>query len=609
MCGINGFTYEDTELITRMNNATKHRGPDGTGAWVRDGISLGHNRLAIIDPRDIAAQPMQSADGTCVLIFNGEIYNFRDVRKELVGYPFKTESDTEVIIAAYQRWGQDAWKKLNGIFALALYDSKNKTLTLVRDPKGVKPLYYARQNKQIIFSSEIKAILEHPVSRVLNMDAFNHYLRVLYVPAPHTMFQGIQKLPPGHAGIFHAGTFAVSTYVTETAVHVPTQYRERVAHLSGVIDTAVARQLVSDKPLGIYLSGGIDSSIVLDAVSRVRDNIDTFSVGFTLSEQEEPEKFNADFNMARITARHYGTHHHEVLVSSDDAVGLIQDAVWHLDEPIANPTVVPMFVLARFAKKDVDVVLGGDGGDELFGGYDRYRLARLSSLYRTYIPHYLRDKFYTGNLAKLNTRPGVERFAQFLFQKENTLARFVVGKYLSQIPYEHFTQFFSGTEQSFMDEFLNADEMSWLVDESLTRSDKMAMASGLEARVPLLDLEVVRYAHGIPVGDKVTLGATKKILKDAYRGRIPDFLFHQPKRGWFSPGAKWLRHERVRALVREVLSPEYHSDTAGLFDWEKVTNMFRAHEEQKEYHLTALWALITFQLWAKQYMISTTENV
>src|SRR3989344_8312626 len=308
MCSINGFNFKDERLIQNMNQATKHRGPDGTGIFLSGRVSLGHNRLAIIDTSDIAAQPMKSTDGNLTIVFNGEIYNFKELKKQLFGYHFRNESDTEVILAAYIKWGKECVKKFNGIFAFAIWDERTEELFLARDHIGVKPLYYFWDGKRFIFSSEIKGILEHDIYRTLNYEAFRNYLRVLYVPEPITMFDGIYKLPPSSFAVLKNEKLEIKKYCDDGVVgYFQKSKKEITGELRKKIFEVVERQLVSDRPLGLYLSGGIDSSIVLHAMAELRSNIDTFSIGFELGHKEQSEKFNADFNLARKTATHYGT--------------------------------------------------------------------------------------------------------------------------------------------------------------------------------------------------------------------------------------------------------------------------------------------------------------
>jgi len=610
MCAINGFNFSDEELLNRMNIITSHRGPDGKGAFYDEGVSLGHNRLSIIDISESASQPMLSSDGRFAIVFNGEIYNFKELKKELEGeYNFKTKSDTEVILAAYSKWGKDCLNKLNGMFAFAVWDKEKKELFLVRDHAGIKPLYYFWDNNKFIFSSEIKGILEHDVPRILNKEAFNHYFRVLYTPEPLTMFEGIYKLPPATYAVLSNGKLKIEKYWKLEDQKYNKNKKEIQKNVKEKVLQSVKDQLISDKPLGLYLSGGgIDSSVILYAMSKAKQNIETFSVGFDLVDKKESDKFNKDFYLARKTAKYYGTKHHEVLLKPDDVLKYIEKAVIQMDEPISNPTSISMMRLAEFAKDKVDVVLGGDGGDELFGGYERYRLSKIASLYQGILPALIRKILsFNKKLNKLNTPTGIERFALFMFMKDKILKRVMSEDVFDEKKSKQFfdEKYFKESGKDFEKVFMNTDRQSWLVDESLMRSDKMSMSSGLEVRVPLLDKELISFANTIPTKYKVSSSDTKIIFKEAFKKDLPPYLLKEPKRGWFSPGAKWLRDEDIYMLAKEVLSEDYSEATRGLFDWEEVQKILEDHCSKKEYNVTIIWALLTFQIWAKHYKIKT----
>lgn len=615
MCGINGFTLDPSatrgarDLIEQMNAVTRHRGPDATGVFVSEGISLGNNRLKIIDLSDAAAQPMKSHDGRYVIVFNGEIYNYRELKKEFPGYPFRTESDTEVILAAYEGWGKECVKRFRGIFAFAVWDTKRRELFIARDQSGIKPLYYTRSGTQFIFSSEIKAILEHEVPRKLHVEAFKKYLRVVYVPGPHTMFEGIHKFPPAHYGVVKNGTLALTAYFD--IAHTPRRSASYASFRGEVrrnVKAAVKEELVSDRPVGVFLSGGIDSSVVLSAMADVRGNIDTFSVGYELQPGEEPEKFNADFLLARNTAAFYGTNHHEVLVSPNDVVKLFPGLVHHLDEPISNPTGLAMMKLSQFTKgnEDVAVVLTGNGGDELFGGYPRYRLSRIADLYQLLMPSFVRGLLSRDDrFRKLNTPRGIDRYELFFFQKDQTLLEAARGDLADDSAKRFFKDtYFNKPADDFTAHFMDVDRKTWLVDESFTLLDKTTMSAGLEARVPLVNLQVLRHALTIPTRYKVTPWDTKIILKDAFRDALPPALFTQPKRGWISPAAKWLRYPEVHEFVQEVLSPAYYPPIAPLFKWEAIAQIVRDHYERRKYNRVIIWALLTFCAWAREYRVT-----
>jgi asparagine synthase (glutamine-hydrolysing) len=619
MCAINGFNFLNRELIEKMNLANHHRGPDASDIFIEEGISLGHNRLSVIDLSEKAAQPMKSFDEREVIVFNGEIYNFQELKDELKNfYPFKSESDTEMILAAYRKWGGDCVKKFNGIFAFAIWDRARREIFLARDHIGVKPLYYYLSGGKFIFSSEIKSILEHEIPRRLNLEAFNHYLRVLYVPEPLTMFDGIYKFPQASRGFYKDGKLNIEkywdigpgNYLSISGTHIKEELRNR-------IQQAVKAQLLSDRPLGLYLSGGVDSSVILYHMSKMRDGVDTFSVGFELSKEEQKEKFNADFELAKKTSAFFGSTHHEVLIKPAEVFELLEKAVWHMDEPISNPTAVSMLKLSKFSKEKVDVVLAGDGGDELFGGYERYRLSLWANFFQK-LPVFLRRPLnFSPRFKKLNTPADIERFALFMFQKDDILKKAVSADYFNSGITKLFFEkkYFDGTSEGkkfsagggpfcgWEEILMNVDRQTWLVDFALTLGDKMSMANGIEARVPFLDKDLTEFAAAIPLKYKVSLFNTKKILKSSYRGRIPDFLLNQPKRGWFSPGAKWLRMDQVRNKAREALSETYYSETRNLFNWPELETVFDRHISGREYNLTILWAIVTFQIWAKKYNI------
>lgn len=605
MCGINGVTWQDKSLVQKMNQATSHRGPDATGVYSDQAVTLGNNRLSIIDLDPRSNQPMIDSSDELVITYNGEIYNFKDLKKELSDYNFKTESDTEVILAAYRKWGTSAFKRLNGMYAFALWDKAKKELLLVRDPVGIKPLFYffdpsadSGQAGKLIFSSEIKGILEADIPRFLNQEILTTYLRILYVPEPFTAVKNIYKLPPGHFAVFKEGKLSINRFYVTEGERVPG------GSLREVIERAVKRQLVSDRPVGVYLSGGFDSSVVLSVMSKVHSKFNSYSVGFSLPDPQEEEKFNADFNLARKTAKFFGANHHELKITPSDVRDNLERIIGHCDALVSNPTSIPMALLAEFTRRESVVVLSGDGGDELFGGYERYQLARLIDLY-AHLPGFLREVIsFVPPFKKLNTPAGVELYERFMFQKENEVLP-ILGRDLHERFGQEkifFKKYFSG-EAGRVEKLMLADFQSWLPDQALLLADQMSMSASLEQRVPLLDLEVVRFVEGVSRSEKVTALTSKKILREAFRDILPAFLFGQPKRGWFSPGAKWLRDPAVLALAGEILSPSYYRPTAGLFGWGEVAAWLDDHVAKRGYHLNTLWAIITFQIWARQYRI------
>ncbi|MBU4331849.1 asparagine synthase (glutamine-hydrolyzing) [Patescibacteria group bacterium] len=649
MCGINGFNFKDEKLIQKMNEQVKHRGPDDSGFWVDDGISLGHQRLSIIDLSERGHQPMiwlgqgiqptQATGGrlgpltqSLAIVFNGEIYNFKEIKKELSDYQFKSESDTEVILAAYDKWGKECLQKLNGIFAFAIWDKEKKELFLARDRVGVKPLYYYFKNDKFIFSSEIKAILEHScVKREIDLEALNHYFRVLYVPGPLTMFKEIKKLEPGCYLSLKYGQVTIKRYWdinerSDEANRSELRYRGIQTNIQDLMLDAVGMQLVSDRPLGVFLSGGIDSTSVLGNMVKLgHRKIKTFSVGFDVNDPND--KFNGDFNLARQTAKHYNTEHHEIKISAKDILENIEDVIRHLDEPICNTTQVATYLLSKFAKEKVAVVLGGDGGDELFGGYERYRLS------------YVMSKM--GVLAKLGKLfgknldypKGIERYAKFMFQDGNEVNR-VLSKGVNKARLTHdfyknkfeeiekqipLRQGFGGQgnketkgtndthgslKKDFEKQFMMMDFKTWLVDESLMRTDKMTMAFGLEQRVPILDHRLVELAYQIP--SKMKLGILKNQTKLIWKQAMDEFLPEHVKKSahkkvWLAPMSEWLRTD-LKGWAKEVLSKDY-VDTSEYINFREVQKMFDDHCERRKYNLHLIWAVITFQLWYRRFII------
>lgn len=574
-----------------MNAATAHRGPDGTAVAVFKGATFGHNRLAIIDPEPRSNQPMMSVDGQFALILNGEIYNFKELKKELSDYPFRTESDTEVVLAGYQKWGGAVFERLNGMYAVAIYENKTNTVILARDPVGIKPLYISKTQQGYAFSSEIKALLTLGIPRTLNRNAFDVYMRTLYVPAPATMFAGVEHVMPG-------------TVVRITGRELDMKkfsYRAQAASLDWcdtkglkqAVIGSVSRQLLSDRPLGIYLSGGIDSSAILASAAQIRGSMDTFSVSFALSEEEEAGKFNADADLARRSARHYGATHHDFVVLPEEVFPLFEKAVYHLDQPIGNATVAAQAALSAFTRDKAVVVLTGDGGDEVFGGYERYRLSQLMDAAQRSITPGLMRAFPHPTVQKLGIESLTDRFALFHFQKDHELS-----DVLTQLPTKPSIDLYDAKN------LMEADRHTWLVDEALVRTDKLGMAGGIEARPPLLDLELMAAVRDIPFERHVSMFDTKILLKRAFKDTLPRWILNQPKRGWFSPGAKWLRHGALTDAIDAALAPGFASGTDELFNWQGVRAALAAHRARRAYRAPALIALLVFQLWSKRFGIS-----
>lgn len=613
MCGINGFNFRDKHLVQKMNNRIKHRGPDDEGVFIDDGVSLGHVRLAIIDPSSKGHQPMMSSDGTHVIVYNGELYNFPELKKELENknYVFRSNTDTEVVLNAYLEYGDRCLEKFNGMFAFAIWNKRSKELFAARDHIGIKPFFYYYHNKKFVFSSEIKSILFHNIRRELNITALNLYFRFSYVNGPETIFENIYKLLPAHYLKLKNDEFEIKRYwklEDKTEINSFTEARQRTRE---TFDDAVKRQLISDKPLGLFLSGGIDSTAILGSMSKnVSHRIKTFSVKFATDIQEE--KFNADSEFAQKTSQFYKTDHNELLINAKDVSDYIEEIVYCMDDLVSNHTQIAPYLLSRMAKQQVDVVLSGDGGDEIFGGYKRYYYYNLIKKWQK-IPKSLRKNSLLQGMAKILNYENIYRkinlsnlelFWQFRSQNESLVQRILKPEYnqekevKDELKRKHFSEEF----RNYASDMMRVDIASWLVDESLTKSDKLSMAWGLEQRVPVLDKELVELAFAIPEKFKIhQRNQGKFIFKEAVKDYLPDYIYDKPKTGWFAPSAKWLR-TGTKDLAYEILSENYNQDTKEFFNFNEIAKVLDNHLAQREYALNIIWALITFQIWYKLFI-------
>ena len=602
MCAINGFNFSDRGLMEKMNERTRHRGPDDEGVFTSDGISLGSRRLAIIDTSPAGHQPMSTPDGRYAMVYNGELYNFPELRQELEakGVKFRSHSDTETLLELFAREGPACLSRLNGIFAFAIWDNFEKKLFLARDPAGVKPLYYYFDGRRFIFSSEAKAVFCHDVSRTLNSEALNLYFRFLYVPAPLTMWEKVRKFPAGCFGIFDGKTLEIKHFWKLREGDYLESEEETRRLIRENFFAAVKRQLISDRPLGLFLSGGIDSTAILAAMTKEASGpVKTFSVGFKTLIQSE--RYNADFELARRSAAFFQSEHRELVIAGKDLKENFEKIIWHMDEPVSNPIQGATYLLSAFAKREVDVVFGGDGGDELFGGYDRYWynfwLERLGEL-----PRRLGTLIWPGHAQKF--RPfGVERFLSFMSQKEAIVSRFLKPEAnMALAGAKHFAPYFEKSWKDATNQMMAVDFQTWLQDESLLRTDKLTMAHGLEERVPILDLEMVKLAFQIPARFKIgTRRRGKRVFREALAKDLPPFILKEEKRGWFSPASKWLRDD-LKDFAREVLSENYYPQNTNFFDFKEIQKMLDEHLESKSYHLNTLWSLITFQVWSRMFL-------
>jgi asparagine synthase (glutamine-hydrolysing) len=624
MCGIAGFVESadvgapssleaSQELVGRMCQVIRHRGPDDEGSFVDEGIALGMRRLSIID-LSTGHQPIHNEDRTVWVVFNGEIYNFRTLRTELeaAGHRFATSSDTEVIVHAYEEWGTNAIARLRGMFALAVWDAQSRQLLLARDRIGIKPLHYTMVNGRLYFGSEIKSILEAPdVPRDLDLDALNHYLSFLYTPRDESIFRGIRKLPPGHLLTSTRGRVHVEQYWRQpTRETFRGSETEAVSELDGILVDAVRSHLVSDVPLGAFLSGGVDSSLVVGLMAETSGGrVKTFSIGFDEPSFDELEH-------ARRVARHFGTDHHEFVVKPD-AVEILDSLISHFDEPFGDSSAIPTWYVSEKAREHVAVVLSGDGGDELFGGYDRYlphpRVVafdrfgrgtgrRVAAIAAAQLPHGALGKNFFRHVAR-DARGRYLDAIRFYSRDEKCalLAPDVVAQLSVVDPEARLAQSFEPYGGlPWASQMMRFDADTYLPEDVLTKVDRMSMAHSIESRVPLLDNEVVRFASALPAALKIKDGRRKHILKEVAARLLPSEILNRRKQGFGVPLAAWFRGNLRDLFADTLLSTA--SVTRDYFQQAFVRRLVDEHLSGRRDHSLRLWLLVVFERWHQQYV-------
>lgn len=625
MCGINGIFDRAgrpvaPELVTRMRDVMIHRGPDDAGVYTAPGIGLGHRRLSIIDLSANGRQPMADATGEVWVTFNGEIYNFEALKRELSDYRFRTRTDTEVILAAYLRWGTDFVGHLSGMFALALWDGRRRQLMLARDHVGKKPLYFSEYAGKVYFASDIKAVLAGlELTPAIDPAALDCYLTYLSVPHHHSIFIGIRKVPPGHIAIFTQGaTRLVRYWQLDFTVKQRLSETEALDRLDELIGEAVHRRLSSDVPVGAFLSGGVDSSLVVGMMSRQTSRVRTFSIGF-------PEQTHNELAYARRVAAHLGTDHHEFVVEPD-AAAILPELVWQHGEPFADSSALPSYYLARMTRQQVTVALTGDGGDESFCGYSRSQVMAATAIYRRLVPGPLRRRLLPALTAAL-----VQRFGpRGLVSKLHTLA--VYGRLSAVETYVNDSVFLSQREALYapglwaqlgehdprhtyqeafaqvlathdVDRGLGADMLSWLPDDLLVKVDVATMAHSLEARSPLLDRQVIEFAAALPVQLKLGFGRSKYLLKRLAERYVPSDVLYRPKMGFALPIDAWFR-TRLRPHLEAIVLGE-RALSRGYFNPEVVRRLVADHVAGRAQHGHRLWTLLWLELWHQMFVDGT----
>ena len=630
MCGIAGV-YEyatgrpvETQALLDMLSVIRHRGPDDEGTYVHNNFAMGMRRLSIIDLAG-GKQPISNEDGSVTVVFNGEIYNYRELREKLRarGHKLVTASDTEVIVHLYEELGQDCVRELRGMFGFALWDAARQRLFIARDRLGIKPLYYLEHRGCLIFASEIKAILQHPhVTADVNMDALSQFISLKYVPAPQTMFAGIRCVPPGHTITCDPQKLEVKSY-WQLSFARDENYNaseEKCAEqLAELLRECVKLHLVSDVPFGAFLSGGVDSSTIVALMSQLLDRpVKTFSVGF-----DGNGAAYSELPYARLVSKRYETDHHEILVRPSDLMNLAEKVVWHLDQPIADNACVANYMVAELASRHVKMVLTGEGGDELFAGYARYAGEAMWSWFRN-IPQPARSL-----AVRLSKRiPGFRRpkLALFALSQPSEVTRLTNwfplfnSEMRAQLLSDQFKRATSdaSAERIFaehlaatdatdsLSRMLYLDTKLWLPDDLLARGDKTSMASSLEARVPLLDHKLVEFAASLPPHMKLKGLTRKYLLKKVARRWLPSEVIDRKKEGFPMPFSIWFRNE-ARDFVRDLLSPATLK-RRGLFDVAYVEQLLQHHESGVADHGSLLWGLLSLELWHRIFLDSAQSS-
>jgi len=630
MCGICGQLCPDRgrtverELLQRMNSALRHRGPDSEGYYAKDCIGLAISRLAIIDVAG-GRQPISNEDGSVVVVFNGEIYNFRELREELrdVGHRFSTKSDTEVIVHAYEEWGDEALHRFNGMFAIALWDEQRERLLLARDRMGKKPLYWHYSPQGLLWGSEAKAIIAAPwVERRVNSLALHHYLTLQYIPDPLTIFDGVHRLPAAHKLVVErCGAPQVSRWwQLKFEPKWKISDEEAIEQTRAMLSAAVERRLISEVPLGAFLSGGLDSSTVVALMAeRMSQPVKTFSIGFE-------ERRYSETHYARQIAERYRTDHHEFIFRSDDLVRVIEATIVAADEPFADPAALPVFELARQARQYVTVALCGDGGDETLAGYRRYA---VDGLFRPYaaLPAWITQRVVPAATAILpdstwipedrNLITGLKRLGQF----SSTTAKASLVRWGSYFTHSEKFALYSDAwrdkfaqvdtadwvaaaydeaqASSLLDRTLHADHVTYLAGDLLTKTDRMTMAHSVEARAPFLDAEWVEWTARLPDRFKLRRLTTKWLLKETFSDLLPSSIRSRGKQGFSVPVGVWLRNE-LQGWARDRLL-----DNHSLSEWFRpaaIRRLVREHDSGRINHGKRLWALLIFVLWLEKYL-------
>ena len=639
MCGIVGaINWGDSEALARMNSVQAHRGPDDEGVWetrLPDGglVALGSRRLAILDLSTAGHMPMSTPDGRLTITYNGEVYNYPELRRELEskGYRFRSGSDTEAVLYLYQEYGAASVTRLNGMFAFAIWDDERKELFLARDHFGIKPLYYCHQGARFAFASEVKALLEIPeMPRRMNLTALNQYLTFLWVPDPLTMFDQIVKLPAGHSAVYRDGDLRVEQYWDLKFPAAGHDFKANEAELALELRErfirSVKSQLLSDVPVGSFLSAGLDSSSIVAAMSEASSSpARTYTIAFPPKYRKGEVTFD-DTDVARRTANHFGCDHTEIVVEPD-VVDLLPKLVWHMDEPVADPAIIAAYLVSSEARKTVTVLLSGVGGDELFAGYRKHAAYDLAQKYQR-IPGALRERLIEPLVMALPSMRGTSikghvRLAKKMARSASLSPRdyFLMNStYLTEDQKEslyadgvresingngswsrHMDYFEQVSGADFLNQMLYLDTKAFMVSLNLTYNDKMSMASSVEVRVPFLDWKLAQWvASNVPPSLKLRGRTTKHILREAMRPLLPAEVLEQKKAGFGAPADYWLAND-LREMVDDLLS-ESNLKSRGLFNSAPVRLLMEEQRSGRQDWSAQVWQFLTLELWMQAFI-------
>lgn len=629
MCGITGiFAFNLVGKFNKVNTAAatmclELRGPDNQNIYNDDWVALGHRRLSIIDTSSDGNQPMWDESGRYCIAFNGEIFNYRELRQQLEakGVTFFSHSDTEVLLKLYMLEKEKCLNKLNGFFALCIYDKVEQTFFVARDRYGVKPLLYVFDEDKFLFASEMKSIIQYGIDRTLDYNSLYSYLQLNYIPAPDTIFKHVKKLLPGHYL-----TIANKQLTIGKFYDIPTEQNNIISYddakkkLIALLDASVQRRLISDVPLGAFLSGGIDSSVITALASKHKPDLHTFSIGF------KDEKFFDETHYAKLVADHFKTEHTVFSLTNDDLYEHVRSILNYIDEPFGDSSAINVYILSKQTRKHATVALSGDGADEILAGYNKH-----AAFYRSFHPG-AKEKMVQGlrplwnmipqsrNNALSNKARQFARFAEGMklsakdrywrwaaFADENAAKNLLTAESIANVSEQHYTSTKADllkdiTDSRNINEILLTDTKLLLPNDMLTKVDLMSMANGLEVRTPFLDFEVVDFIFSLPEDFKINSGIRKRILQDAFRDVLPAQLYKRPKKGFEVPLLKWFRKEMKSMIVDDLLSEKLINEQ-GIFNYAEIRRLKEQLFSSNPGDVHArIWGLVVFQSWWKKYM-------